>query len=578
MTHIVFAIAFCASIFCVSREYVDWCTLPTTAAAVTVLSWASAWVIGMKREILISAPCLVAFGAFIGLYAWEGSVYLSYYIPLAGTLALFFFIEDNSGKGHFAWVARAVPLVLLAEAATGIAQFARTGESLRMTGHFDNPFGFSLCLAFGIPFLLYLIRTGERRTRRWAIAGVAATLTTIGLAGSRATLLCAGIVIAFQFRRSLAEKWRKAKRWKQATIVLSMVAGMAGAYWVKADSANGRLLIWGTACRMISERPWGFGPEGTHREYMNYQAQFLEKIEDPYWLNLADNVTYVFSEYLEAGISFGVAGAGAALWALAATCGRLRKAQEEEERALAGLLFTVLFPGLFSYPLHYPMSWVATGYAASQLLRPKRGNLRTSPAFVARWAAMSVILLFLLRQEEELQTQREWFRCGMAALSGDREAVERDYPRLYPRLRHYPPFLYNYGAELYYAGQFERSDAILREYSARTADYDAWVLTGEARRATGRHEEAVAAFRKAAAMCPGRLYPLYGEMETYRDAGMTEEARKTAETIMRNPVKTHTPVTEGIIQEAQALLNEHQQNNEKRQEPWKKLFFTLFAP
>ena len=59
---------------------------------------------------------------------------------------------------------------------------------------------------------------------------------------------------------------------------------------------------------------------------------------------------------------------------------------------------------------------------------------------------------------------------------------------------------------------------------------------------------------------------------------MTEEARKTAETIMRKPVKTHTPETEGIIQEAQALLNEHQQNNEKRQEPWKKLFFTLFAP
>ena len=541
----------------------DWRTLPTTAAVVTVLSWASVWLIATKREARLPWPCLVATGAYAALYAAEGAFYLSDYCPLAAVVAFFYFIGANTREGSFGWAARAMPFVLAAEAATGIAQFARTGESLGMTGHFDNPFGFSLCLVFGIPFLLYLARTGGRATRRWAAAGVAATLATIGLAGSRTALLCAGAVAALAYRDVLAEKWRRTKRWQRAAAVTLLIVLAAGAYGVKRDSANGRLLVWGTACEMIADRPWGFGPEGTQREYMNYQARFLEGVEDPYWQNLADNVTYVFSEYLEAGISLGAAGAGAALWLLAATCRRMWRERDEEKRAAAGLLFIAATTGLFSYPLHCPMSWVAAGYGASLAFPARGGGLRWRNRFATGYAAILALALLLARQGSDLQAHREWWRAGMAAQNGDREAVERDYPRLYARLRHYPPFLYNYGVELYCADQYERSEAILEAYCRRTADYDAWIVRGENRRALGRHGEALAAFRKAGAMCPGRVYPLYGQMEIYRDAGDIQRARETAEAITQKPVKVRSAVTESLIEEAQALLNETTQH-EKR--------------
>ena len=90
-------------------------------------------------------------------------------------------------------------------------------------------------------------------------------------------------------------------------IVLAIL--LSGLYFMKKDSANGRLLIWRCSWEMIKEKPFfGYGQGGFKANYMNFQARCFEKHPDSKYALLADNTSRPFNEYIGLLVNHGLVG------------------------------------------------------------------------------------------------------------------------------------------------------------------------------------------------------------------------------------------------------------------------------
>ena len=328
----------------------DWSVVPTAAAVGTFSLAMLAFFFMRKGRIVVDLWFGVVLVCWFVLWGMAGGNPDSQYVMLAGVAAFFLFAKANAGTE---WLTDRQAGVLFSsllacEALWGIAQFAQTGDSLRVTGHFDNPIGFALAVALPIPFLLSL-------WRNFACGVLVVVLVALCLSASRAVILAScAVAILYNYRSA---RWAKRSLFVRCVCGLCLVAFLIIVYYLKADSANGRLLIWGTALDMIWQQPWGYGIGGVAREYMNYQAEFLSDVASPYWQNLAGNVNRVFNEYLALGIELGVWTMLAALAVLVYVVRAIIREHDEARKVTLLVLFLILFVSLFSYPLYYPFTW-----------------------------------------------------------------------------------------------------------------------------------------------------------------------------------------------------------------------------
>ena len=554
MLNIAFILIFSLSIFACSRAYVDSCIVPTAMAVGTCyLGFILLLLMGIKRINLNIWTIVFLACTFLFLNMAGGNV-ISPYVMIAGSMVFFSFVRSNSRRERLSLgqMAMIVPLILSGVALWGILQFVKTGMSLHVTGPFDNSLGFAMSVSMALPFLLYLSKTATALCKRFAVFAMCLVFVALCLSASRAGIIASCLaVILFYYKQT---RWANKRLSLRLVYFFVMALFLVGIYVLKMDSANGRLLIWGTAVDMIWQQPWGYGIGGVLREYMNYQADFLKGIDSSYWQGLADNVNRVFCEYLAVGIELG-------LWAMLLAIGFLVwvikcviDTRDDERRTMWLLLFLIGFVSLFSYPLYYPFTWVVLGYAGSCLLPAWGWQRGYAPGFVPRFVGILLLAVAILYQQKTLYYERQWKACAESAWGGDRDVLETTYPRLYPHLRANPLFLYNYGAELYYANDYQKSIAVLTECVQKMADYDTYMLIGYNYYQEDRPEKALEAFQVASSMCPGRLYPLYRQMLIYKQLGKYDLALQMAREIVNKPVKVPSSKADLIKQEARQQL------------------------
>ncbi len=95
-----------------------------------------------------------------------------------------------------------------------------------------------------------------------------------------AVLASAGFLLAFKYKDSFID-WSNKPVFKNNILVLLiagiMVSGLAGMYFLKKDSANGRLFIWKVTLKMIGDYPLtGTGFGGFKARYTDYQAAWFK--------------------------------------------------------------------------------------------------------------------------------------------------------------------------------------------------------------------------------------------------------------------------------------------------------------
>lgn len=118
-------------------------------------------------------------------------------------------------------------------------------------------------------------------------------------------------------------------------------------YFIRPESANGRLLIWRVSFDMFKNAfLFGYGENAYNCDYMLYQANFFSNHPHSTLAYLADNVSYPFNEYIGIAVKYGLIGLAFSY----AFITQFVKIAIKQHNNLLVLIITYLIIAITSYP------------------------------------------------------------------------------------------------------------------------------------------------------------------------------------------------------------------------------------
>lgn len=427
------------------------------------------------------------------------------------------------------------------QAIFGVVQFFgffQASTAFRVTGSFDNPAGFAACLCAGFPFVGFLLSDNNKYIRYggW-MAGFVIAVAVI-LSQSRAGIMSIAFICFILLNMKFFHK-----RWMKYLSLVCFVLLLSGCYWMKKDSADGRLLIWRCSVNMVKDAPWlGHGIGSFEARYMDYQADYFRQHGQNRYSMLADNVKHPFNEYLGILLNFGFVGLLVMLAMITLIMYCYKKYPCLEKRiALYSLISIGLF-SFFSYPFTYPFTWIVTLLCIVILTREYVAMIFARP-MIKNTICIFVLLCSLVgiyKLVERVMAEKEWGKTSGLALCGASGKTFPDYKELEKKFEDNPYFLYNYAAILLENKQYEESLRIALQCRKYWADYDLELIIGENYQELDEHGLAEKYYNNASMMCPSRFMPFYKLFHLYKDVGSREHMLDTAGAIIDKPVKIKT--------------------------------------
>ena len=393
-------------------------------------------------------------------------------------------------------------VIVLYECSFGLLQYlgicASGHSSFAMTGSFANPGPYGGLIAILLAILgTYVIQ--NHNAQKWydkvlvILSYISCVLCVIVLPASmsRAAWLALGIaVLVFGFKGlNLADLIRKHKVFAAiASVVVIMV--MIGVFFLKKDSAIGRLHIWHMELRAIVKEPLtGYGKGSILGVYGDTQAEYFAEKERPEIITkVAGCPEYAFNEYLKIGVEYGIPAMLGVIVILILVIALLMKYRLP---FAYGLIAFCVF-AFFSYPLE----------------------------------AIHI----------KSKAEKEWESIRyLSSMELYEDAVEGLAP-LYDNLKDNYRFIYDYGYALHKCNRYQESNVILKEGAKISSDPMFYNIIGKNQEALGSYEEAEKAYVHAHYMVPQRLYPLTLLMRMHIRLGNNNEALRYGKMILDKPV------------------------------------------
>ncbi len=457
-------------------------------------------------------------------------------------------------------------LVCLVQAYYGLCQYIgwllSNHSKFAITGSFDNPAGFAAVLATGFPTGLELF-IRAKKTRRYLIAtGLTVIVLSIFLSGSRTGMLA--IIVSssvfFLAQPDIVGKFKQIRCYKLLLILplTSLIVLSSFFYSLKKDSAKGRILIWEVSGMMIKDKPfWGHGYGAFKAEYMNYQAKYFKENPGSEFELLADNVKHPFNEFVKVLVEFGLIGLSLLFASIFFVLRMIKKSKNEfQALTLSGLAAFLIFAG-FSYPLQYISVWLLLAFYLLLPLPGKEFRIANNPlTLIGRVLTIIACSLGLLYIVIQMKAEIKWKTIAQNSLKGETTMMLPEYKKLYPFLKTNPFFLYNYGAELNVAGEFDESLDVLTECQENFNDYDLQMILADNYYKKGELTKAIGIYKYASNMIPCRFLPLYQLFEIYKETGQTDMAGQYADEIINKKVKIPSGTVSYIQCEANKVLTD----------------------
>lgn len=491
----------------------------------------------------------------------------------------------------------------------GLGQFAGLlpsyNSSFAVTGPFDNPAGLSAALVVLLPFPLYCSIHFAKRHRPFAIIVTCLVITVVLLSQARTVILATVVVSFFFLIRLMKERNIKLFTIHYAVISISCLFLFVGLFFMKKDSANGRLLIWKCSTELIARKPvCGYGGNGFTSSYMNKQASHFIKNPESKYVMLADNVRHPFNEFVKWTVNYGLLGLFLTLLLFIIPLWGSRKNHSAELFTFRLSLISIGICAFFSYPFNYPFIRLMTVALLAFVLAAcpqvnvrfhrtifRHGIAQASSALHIWLNKIVVINNGLLSKSTALLFsfgmlytityhtfyEFEWHKIAHRSLRGKTVQMLPRYKSLYKHLHYKDLFLYNYAAELNVVGHYDESLQIARECDHLWADYDLQMLMADNCLQLQQYNEAESYLIKSSAMCPVKFRPLYRLTELYLKTGRKKEVKDLVRIILEKKVKIPSSAIIAIKNAMRQLIDTHEntaienrtsdelQNNEIRQ-------------
>lgn len=491
--------------------------------------------------------------------------WLGYTATLSAVCCLIFYFFVKGEKRSFIFYQSAIWALILiggTEAVWGLRQiygFASSNHAIySLTGSFYNPGPYSGYLAMVFPVCLSeWLRLGKNEKRTWIEQGlyyldilILLLIICVLPAGmSRSAWIAAAVssLWVYGMHRSWASRLKDVMRkYKKRVLSVIIIGGILlfiigyALFYLKANSASGRLFMWKISCMAIAERPFtGHGAGSFAEAYGQSQENYFAQGDFADWEELvAGSPEYAFNEYLQIAVEYGIPvlllillGISFCLW---------RGVKEGRYAACGGVIAFLVF-AFSSYPLQIPGFTIAfiVLLAACVVARSKWLLL----LFILVMAAVGIYNIKYNRYND----CKQWMSCRMLYNIGAYRSVIKEYEKLYPIFKDRGTFLFEYGHSLHKLDEYEASNRILKEAIKYSSDPMVLNIIGKNYQGMKQYEEAEHWFLRSTHRLPGRIYPyylltkLYAEPEFYHFDRLRDMADKV---LTKEPKVQSTAVRE----------------------------------
>jgi len=475
----------------------------------------------------------------------------------------------------------------------------------RITGSFFNPGPFAGYLASVFPAVLgiFLFKiyplavmdeklnfvlnwAGRRLSSRfkpvqWPVTGWIAAISLMVMllvifpSQSRAAWLAVAVssVVLLMIRYDVM--WRLRKRshlWRGAMLLLLCIilgASVFGLFHLKADSANGRVLIWKITGAMISERPvTGTGFDRFKSLYMTGQAEYFEQNPDSQEAMVAGDVNYAFNDFLQHTAENGLTGLVLMLSVLIAAMRVTAKAKPFNDLAWIAKtgIVGIAFFAFFSYPSQIlPIKMSLTLYLAclSSLSEKRTWKNRAIKSIPIKWALTVCMTLCVFFCYKYLTIQhkawKDWNQAYRLYTMNNYTDCLHYYEKAWPALKTEGDYLTNYGKALSMAGEHGSAITVLQQATSYYPNIVVYTALGDSYKALEQYVEAEQAYWTAWYMNPSRFLPKYFLAKLYDETGQTEKAAATAYELLHKEVKVRSTAIDEIRKEMEKIYQKNRQ-------------------
>ena len=407
-----------------------------------------------------------------------------------------------------------------------------------------------------------------------SVITVVTILVVLPATRSRAAWLAVVISALFVLIRyyglgTIVDKYLKATAKKVlagAVVALLGCAFVTGIYYIKKDSADGRLLIWKVTATMIADRPLtGYGYEKFQAHYMAYQADYFAHNPDSEESYVADNILYPFNEYLKVACELGVTGLVLVISVMVIILvdrkGR-RKSHPETcpLPSVAGMVSLCVF-SFFSYPaeiLPILINMVILLAVTASLKDFKIGIIQNRFCIYIIPAGAILIVALACRPVKNLYAAYSTWDEGYRIYQmGAYDESIASFQEPYDQLKTNGEFLVMYGKALSMAGRYPQAIQILTEAEDFQKNTILYTALGDSYKALGRIKESEKAYLKAYDMIPSRFYPKYLLAKLYDETEQSEKAVETATELIHKKEKLHSTAIDEIREEMERIINKN---------------------
>lgn len=508
---------------------------------------------------------LVLYGYFIIRYYTEAT-YPAEPMAIHATLAILLYFSlrllftGNQINGNV--VGLLLLLFAIYESIYGLVQLVE-GSSKHylylITGSFHNPGPYSACIAIGLviiciylkkqPLLdFYSVSTKLQGVVSYVLQGSATILGCILLITMSRTAIIAAIFCLFIIF------WNSMGRWKWIAIGVTVALGI-GLYFIKAGSADGRMVINYVGLHAVAENPVFGSGTGSFFHKFAETTERLSISESSMNLNAVDVIEYAFNDWLRIATELGLTGL---VLAGAIVVNSLRNLWIGC-RALFLAMIVILVFSVFSYPIellpYRIMMILIIAFSASHR-RVSTIDVKSQKMSIFAMTVMPLVIIGI--HVMEISRIKEYVEAenGYNIMRGIQDkALIKDYQPLLPLLEDNRNFVFDYGRLLSDAGRYNDSNDILRRGSLVSNDPMFLVLQGNNYRDMEAYDKAEEMYLKAWHTMPNRIYPLYRLMMLYKQVGDESKAIEYAENIINHKEKIASPAVNDIKREAHEIIN-----------------------
>jgi len=476
-------------------------------------------------------------------------------------------------------------LIGLIEAIWGLGQlynYFPSGHALfKTTGSFFNsgPYGGIIALMFPLTLHYWICFKHRNKLLAYIFLFVGAICllvfpATLSRTAWIAAIAGCGLVLVFDTRITIKLQIFRKQHQKRftffiLTLFLFLFSATYGVYYLKKDSANGRLFMWKVNALAIKDNPInGVGLGGFPASYAKAQMEYFKsgKASDTEKL-VAGSPEYAFNEYLRIFLEQGIIGG---ILFLILIISIIRSGIKNKQTGAAGSFLTLSIFAFASYPYYlweFLVMWVLLGViCVSKTRKSSLNKLNNSnnqkKIYIPAFFLLTVLITGSFKCEKYqysyYQANKEWKKLRSLYTMKAYESIVDEYELLYTKLNYHPKFIFEYAVALNATEQRQKADTILSRGLQISCDPMFYNVKGRNYHEMGEYGKAEIAYSHSTYLLPERIYPYYLLTKLYADSAnyQPNKMRQAANAVLEKEPKVHSMAINEMRDEVRKILKE----------------------